>query len=483
MAAGASSTPATGAPAKKVLVVGAGPVGALVGLYFSYDGWDVEIYERRGDLRDAAERAAGIGKSINLALSERGITGLRNIGDGGALLDKVLEQTIPMPARMIHSGKVGEEGDAQPYDGVFGRYIRSADRAELSCQMLDALDERENVKLCFGERLVRMKLDTEDGPEAIFIKKGSGEEHKVKADLIVGADGAFSTVRYQMQRYVKQYYEQTYIPTLWCEFTIPPTASGDFAIPPNYLHIWPKQTYMFIAIPSMDKSFTCTLFMPELMFATLTTPSDVITFFRENFADVVELLGEESLVEQYFMNQHLPLVSIRTTPYHYKDRCVIVGDSAHAMVPFYGQGMNAGFESVRILHEHLAANPGDIRAALQQYSEFRVRDAWAIVELAMQNYDEMRSGVTKRGYRLRKWVQESLMRWAPWLGVETLYSMVSFGNGRYSEVLRKAKMQGIVEERVMIGIVAWVVGLLGWRVGVARAAVTGAKTFWRTLRW
>lgn len=233
----------------------------------------------------------------------------------------------------------------------------------------------------------------------------------------------------------------------------------------------------------MDKSFTSTLFMPEPMFAGLTTPAAVISFFRENFNDVVEMLGEESLVEQYFKNKHLPLVSIRTTPYHYKDRCVIVGDSAHAMVPFYGQGMNAGFESVRILYEHIASHPDDLRAALQDYSEYRVRDAWAIVELAMQNYDEMRSGVTKRGYRLRKWVQESLMKWTPWLGLETLYCMVSFGNGRYSEVLKKAKRQGVMEERVMMGIIAWVVGVVGWRFGVVRAFAVGAKAAWKALRW
>lgn len=278
------------------------------------------------------------------------------------------------------------------------------------------------------------------------------------------------------------YYEQTYINTLWCEFTIPPHAvSGDFQLPPNFLHIWPKQTHMFIAIPSIDYSFTSTLFMPEELFDGIKSREDLIAFFAEHYADVLAILGEDSLCDQYFSNEHLPLVSIRTGPYHYADRCVIIGDSAHAMVPFYGQGMNAGFESVNVLFKHIRARNGDMHSALRDYSAERQPDAWAIVELAMRNYEEMRSGVTKRGYLLRKWFEEGCARWVPMLGVKTLYSMVSFENDRYSQVLKKAEQQGIAEERALAGTLFVVLAGVGWRAGVWRAVGVGLRAGLRAL--
>jgi kynurenine 3-monooxygenase len=304
------------------------------------------------------------------------------------------------------------------------------------------------------------------------------------ADLIIGADGAHSTVRNQMQRYVKMYYEQTYINTLWCEFTIPPhPTTGDFQLSPNHLHIWPKHSHMFIAIPSTDRTYTCTLFAPEEIFESLTTRDALLAFFGQNFEDVVGLVGgEDALCDQFFANKHLPLVSIRTGPFHHSDRCVIIGDAAHAMVPFYGQGMNAGFESVNVLFKHITAHADDdLAAALQGYTNERRADAWAIVELAMHNYDEMRSNVTKRGYLLRKWVEEGLAKWVPRLGVRTLYSMVSFGNDRYSEVLAKAHRQNRVEELALVGAAGIAVVGLGWRYGVLRAVGAGFREGSRVL--
>ena len=274
------------------------------------------------------------------------------------------------------------------------------------------------------------------------------------------------------------YYEQTYIDTLWCEFTIPPTPSGDFRLSPNHLHIWPKQTHMFIAIPSEDRSFTSTLFMPASIFSSLTTPTDITAFFAEHYPDVLAILGPDDLTAQFQSHDHLPLISIRAAPYHHRTNAVILGDAAHAMVPFYGQGMNAGFESVEVLFRHRAAN-GDLD--LVAFSEERVDDAWAIVELAMRNYDEMRSGVTKRGYLLRKAVEEACARWAPWTGVKTLYSMVSFGTDRYSRVLRKANKQYVVEEWVLAGTVAAAVAAGMWRAGVGRAVRVGFAEGWKAL--
>ncbi|CCX06841.1 hypothetical protein FPQ18DRAFT_323974 [Pyronema domesticum] len=460
---------------KSVAIVGAGPVGALAGLYFSHLGWAVTIYELRGDLRLPSNRTLGSGKSINLALSERGINGLRNIGDNEILLNKVLEFTIPMVGRMIHKGKIGEEGEGQDYDPVLGRFIRSADRALLNMQLLDALEEREGVELMFGWKLRGMKLQGPEGAE-VEVVDAEGQTQTKIVNLVVGADGAHSAVRNQLQRHVRMYYEQTYINTLWCEFNIQPhPVTGDFQLSKNHLHIWPKQTQMFIAIPSMDKSFTCTLFAPEECFDAIKTKVDLITFFTEHYPDVLKIIGAESLADQYFNNEHLPLVSIRTGPYHYKDRCVIIGDAAHAMVPFYGQGMNAGFESVNVLMKHIRENPNDLGKALQDYTDERKPDAWAIVELAMRNYDEMRSGVTKRGYLLRKWVEEACAKWVPRLGVKTLYSMVSFGNDRYSMVLRKAESQGRAEERVFAAVLVAALAGAGYRAGIWRALQVGLR--------
>ncbi|KAL7272322.1 kynurenine 3-monooxygenase, mitochondrial precursor [Rhizina undulata] len=428
---------------QKVLIVGAGPVGALAGLYFSYGGWDVEIYELRGDPRLPINTAANIGKSINLALSERGINGMRHIGDGEKLLNKVLAETIPMVGRMIHSGKLGEEGMGQNYD-IHGRFIRSADRARLNVQLLDELDERENVKIFFEHKLESLMLEDK---QATFQKKTENGESEIvtaEADLIVGSDGAHSKTRQLLQKHVPMYYEQVYIDTLWCEFNIPPhPETGDFQLSPNHLHIWPKQTYMFIAIPSNDKSFTCTLFMSETLFNSIgDCPDELISFFRENFEDVVEMIGEEKLIKQYLLNAKLPLISVKCSPYHYKDRCVIIGDAAHAMVPFYGQGMNAGFEDVRILFSHISSPLySDLSSALSAYSANRQPDAHTINDLAMKNFHEMRASVTSKVYLVRKWVEESLYRFLPGLGVRTQYSMVSFENLGYGEVVKQVERQ------------------------------------------
>ncbi|PUU74739.1 hypothetical protein B9Z19DRAFT_1132674 [Tuber borchii] len=423
---------------KKVIVVGAGPVGALAALYFSHAGWEVEVYELRGDLRLPENLSLNFSKSINLALSERGIDGLRNLGDGGKLLDEVLSETIPMYGRMIHTGVPGEKGESQKYD-VHGRFIRSADRARLNVQLLDALVLKD-VKLFFHHRLRGLNLDVNT---AEFEKIGTGERVTVQADLIIGADGAHSATRRFLQKSVRMYYEQTYIETLWQEYEIPPDEeTGDFKIDANHLHIWPKKDFMFIAIPSVDKTFTCTLFMEQWRFDAIGDSRDnLLAFFRENFEEVIDLVGEDSLVEQYLNHQKLPLISIKCRPYHYKDRCVIIGDAAHAMVPFYGQGMNAGFEDVRVLFEHVRAHPDSMTDALASYSAYRVPDGHMINELAMQNHIEMRATVTSKAYLLRKVIEEALYAYVPWLGVRTVYSMVSFSNIRYTEVVGRTRQQ------------------------------------------
>lgn len=301
-----------------------------------------------------------------------------------------------------------------------------------------------------------------------------GAEKEVKFDFMIGADGAHSAVRNHLMKFARINYEQEYIDTLWCEFHIEPKkmADGDhFAISPNHLHIWPGGEFMFIAIPSLDKSFTCTLFLPDARFKELSADlSTLIPFFKENFPGVVpDLISEEDILKQYNTNPHLPLISIKCTPYHYGSSVVILGDAAHAMVPFYGQGMNAGLEDVRVLYECLdeflppsaPSQRSRLRgAALENYTKTRTPDAQTINDLALRNYQEMRSDVTSPLYLARKFIEERLYAWVPSWGWATLYSRVSFGNERYSDVEARAQKQTKILS-ICLGVgasaVAWTV--------------------------
>ncbi|TID13474.1 General transcriptional corepressor [Venturia nashicola] len=486
---------------QKTLVIGAGPVGALAALYAANRGDEVEVYELRQDLRDASTVPLNFTKSINLALSERGINSMRNAKCDG-LLDTILAQTIPMHGRMIHGGKKGKiSEESQAYD-VNGRYIRAVDRAGLNKSLLDELEKMPNVKLKFNHKFMGADFTKklawfEEKPSpktdhaAIPTQTGSprrGIEIEVKFDFMIGADGAHSAVRNHLMKFARINYDQEYIDTLWCEFHIEPkkTAIGtDFAISQHHLHIWPGGEFMFIAIPSLDKSFTCTLFLPDSRFQDLSADlSTLIPFFKENFPGVVpDLISEENIIKQYKTNPHLPLISIKCTPYHYGSSVVILGDAAHAMVPFYGQGMNAGLEDVRVLYECLdeflpasAVSQRDrLRGgALEHYTKLRTPDAKAINDLALRNYQEMRSDVTSPLYLARKFVEESLYASAPSWGWATQYSRISFGNDRYSEVEARAQKQSKILS-VCLGVgasaVAWTVllGLLSRK----RAASTG----------
>ncbi|KAL8779654.1 MAG: hypothetical protein Q9213_006845 [Squamulea squamosa] len=478
---------------QKVLVVGAGPVGALAALYAAGRGDDVEVYELRDDLRDPSTTPLNFTKSINLALSERGINSMRHAECEG-LLNAILNESIPMHGRMIHGrGKGGElYEEPQLYDAQ-GRYIRAVDRAMLNKRLLDYLEQMPNVSLHFNHKLTGADFkkniawfeqrttpmidhaQNPTGSSPVKPDKDRPEEISVDFDFMIGADGAHSAARFHMMKFARLAYQQEYIDTLWCEFHInPKTSDSSFAISPDHLHIWPGGSFMFIAIPSMDKSFTCTLFAPESYFTALgpLSPEDFVSSFSENFPGVCpELISPQDLRQQFTENPHLPLLSIKCTPYHYKSSAVILGDAAHAMVPFYGQGMNAGLEDVRVLFDFLDAH--DVynfspklatsrkerrEGALNAYTVQRTPDAAAINDLALRNYQEMSAGVKSPLYRMRKWLEESVSLYLPSLGWSTQYSRVSFGNQRYSEVEKAVARQG----RIIVTVVGLgFVGLTG----------------------
>ncbi|CBX95171.1 similar to kynurenine 3-monooxygenase [Plenodomus lingam JN3] len=449
---------------QKVVVVGAGPVGSLAAIYAAVRGHDVEVYELRADIRQSPSTSLSFSKSINLALSERGINSLRQAGLS-ELEDAVLSQTFPMQGRMIHVRKNGEYiRQSQQYDAR-GRSLLAMDRTELSKTLLDHLEAMPNVKLIFNHKLVGVDFNKkiawfEYRPKSI---EQQGNEFEINFDLMIGADGAHSAVRYQLMKFVPMSFEQEYIDKLWCQFHVPPSSTGDFRIPPNYLHIWPQDESMFIALPNLDKTFTATLFLTRDGFEQLDASGKVVEYFARKFPGVVpELISEDELRKQYATNQHLPLISIKCSPYHYGASGVIVGDSAHAMVPFYGQGMNAGMEDVRVLFGFLDKHSSDWSKALCEYTKERAPDAQAINDLALGNYREMASDVKKPLYLLRKWIEEQLYVYAPSLGWATQYSRVTFSNMRYSEVRLATQRQA----QILNGL-----------VGFALASMAGSA-FW-----
>ncbi|KAJ3482867.1 hypothetical protein NLG97_g7453 [Lecanicillium saksenae] len=477
---------------QKMVIVGAGPVGSLAALYAAQRGYQVEVYELRPDLRDPRIVPLNFTKSINLALSERGINAIRHAGLP-AMMQGILGACVPMRGRMIHgkksSGALYEV--AQDYD-LHGRCNLAMDRGALNARLLDALEDLPNVELFFNHKLTgadfrKRKAWIEDRDR--LSPSGRAREIEIDFDIMIGADGAHSAVRYHMMKFSRMDYQQEYIDTLWCEFRIEPAkakaqadGSDMWQISPNHLHIWPGKDFMFIAIPSEDGSFTCTLFLPAGEFAVLEAdPSQVPTFFDVNFPGVRDHIADAALIEAFNTNPHLPLISVKCKPYHFGSSGVIIGDAAHAMVPFYGQGMNTGMEDVRILFDILdkhrrqlaeTNNPApeqeeeddeeDSTAdavarqahaqALAEYSATRWVDAYTINDLAFQNYIEMRTSQSKL-YRLRKSLEEFMSAHLPYFGWKTKYSLVVFSNEPYSECVRRTERQGRILMRAFAGLV------------------------------
>ncbi|KAI9476320.1 MAG: hypothetical protein EXX96DRAFT_610133 [Benjaminiella poitrasii] len=430
-------------------IVGGGLVGALNAIYFAQRGWKVELYELRPDMRLDIHKESRRGKSINLALSERGLSALR--GTGLELDKTILEESVPMKARMVHISQSGKQ-ISQAYD-VNGQHINAVDRARLNEILLDAAEKMDNVTIYFDHRLDQADLDENSLQFAI---NNSDEKKTYKVDLIIGADGAYSRTRSQMMRRMRMNYNQEYIDTGYCELLMPPAKDADgnstFALDPNHLHIWPRHTFMLIALPNPDFSFTCTLFMPFKMFEDIKTEEQLMDFFREHFDDSIPLIGESCLKTDFFRNPRGSLVTVKASPHNYQDKALIIGDAAHAMVPFYGQGMNCGFQDVEVLHSILdkyqikpIVNTANNRIerlneALDAYSRVRVEDAHAICDLALYNYYEMRHAVTSLRFLARKKLESSIHYVFPRL-IIPLYTMVSFTTTPYSQAIKRWNRQ------------------------------------------
>ena len=362
---------------KNIAVVGSGLVGSLLAIYLKKKGHDITIYDRRPDIRQIKFS----GRSINLAMSVRGWKALDNAGIG----DEIREIAIPMDKRAIHVK--GKPMYFQPY-GKDGEAIYSISRGLLNKKMID-LAEKAGVNFEFETRVWDVNL-----PEATLFtgETARSEWTEHKHDLIFGADGAFSRVRHRMQRRSRFNYSQHFLDAGYKELTIPPNADGTHKLDKHALHIWPRGRFMFIALPNLDGSFTCTLFMPhegEVSFETLTTEAEVKQFFEDYFPGVMDDIP--NLVKDFFNNPTSALVTMKCFPWTYWDKVALVGDSAHAIVPFYGQGMNAGFEDITVLNEFIEQYGDDWETIFNAYEKSRKPNADAIAELSYRNFIEMSS--------------------------------------------------------------------------------------------
>ncbi|GFO16873.1 kynurenine 3-monooxygenase [Plakobranchus ocellatus] len=417
---------------KHVAICGGGLVGAMMACYLAKRGYKVDIYEMRPDIRlmDVVR-----GRSINLALSCRGREALKGVG----LEAEIVKNVIPMRARMIHD--LNGKRRPIPY-GTKDQYIMSIDRRNLNELLLSAAEEYPDVRMFFSHKLI--SCDFHKG-EAEF-RNEKGDNIRTQVDFIIGTDGAFSAVRQQMMKLKLFDYQQVYIPHGYMELNIPPNNNNEFAMEANYLHIWPRNEFMMIALPNLDRSFTATLFMPFDMFESLDTEEKVMDFFKEKFPDSIELIGAEELTKTYMSSKALPMVSIKCKPYHVGNKCVILGDAAHAIVPFYGQGMNCGLEDCIVLNELLDSYNDDLTQALPEYTRMRHPDATAISDLAMYNYIEMRSHVNSTMFLLRKQLDNILHKLFPQTWVP-LYTMVSFTRTRYHECISHRQWQDKIVNR------------------------------------
>ncbi|MGQ0739651.1 MAG: FAD-dependent oxidoreductase [Bacteroidota bacterium] len=421
---------------KDVSIIGAGLVGSLLSICLSKRGYKVKVFERRGDMRKEKMIA---GRSINLALSDRGLLALEKVG----LADEIKKISIPMHGRFIHN----QDGTTafQRY-GKEGQYINSVSRATLNMKLMD-LAEEQGVGIFFYHKCntVDWKINT-----VTFELPDSGLS-TIDSALIFGADGAFSAARLQHQlQHDKFDYQQHYIDCGYKELTIPPATSGDFAMEINALHIWPRKDYMLIALPNLDKTFTCTLFFPfegEASFEKLKTESGVKDFFQKTFPDAVPLMPD--YINEFFANPTSSLVTIKCFPWIREDKFALIGDAAHAIVPFFGQGMNCGFEDCRILDELIEKNGDDWGTILQEYQALRKPDTDAIADLAISNFTEMRDKTADPKFLLQKKIEARLHEKYPdkWIPA---YSQVTFSpHIRYSEALKRGQMQEAIMQEVM----------------------------------
>lgn len=429
-----------------VVIAGGGLAGALMAIFLGRRGIPVTVYERRPDPR---EETTGRGRSINLAISTRGLAALERVG----LKRRALEMAVPMRGRMIHdtTGHLS----FQPYGSDPGHVINSISRNGLNCLLLEEAERLDNVQLRFRHRCTAVNAEKAE----MAIEQPDGTR-LTRHGTLIGADGAFSAVRAHLMRRERFDYQQSWLDYGYKELHIPPAAGGGFRMEPNALHIWPRERFMMIALPNDDGSFTCTLFWPlagDLGFDNLRDGTAVLAHFQRWFPDAVPLMPD--LARDYLAVAPSSLVTIRCWPWSVGGNVTLIGDACHAVVPFYGQGMNAAFEDCLVLDECIEAHLPEWERVFATYQSARKPNTDALAELALENFVEMRDHVASPWFRLRKRLGNGLHRLMPKTFVP-LYSLVTFTTVPYAEARRRATRQARTM-RFALGVIAllaaWIV--------------------------
>ena len=419
---------------QNIAVVGSGLVGTLLAIYLKRAGHAVSVYDRSPDIRTVEFS----GRSINLVMSDRGWKALKDIG-----LDEEIRQIgIPVDKRGIHmqDGTLNNQ-----FYGKEGEAIFSLSRGLLNRKMVD-LAEKEGVMFYFEHKIWDVNLATATLFEG---ETENGAWTELKFDKVFGADGAFSRIRHRMQRQSMFDYSQEFMQIGYKELHIPANADGSHKIDKNSLHIWPRGNFMLMALANLQGSFTCTLFMPfvgENSFESIKNEQDLTDFFAEFFPDTKEVIPD--LVRDYFKNPTSYLAIMKCFPWTYEDKVALIGDSAHAIVPFYGQGMNAGFEDITILHELMQEHGDDWKTIFSEYEISRKPNADAIAELSRRNFEEMSDKTADANFILQKQIEKwfSVKHPDKWL---PLYGRVTFSLQPYAEALALGDFQNEIMQQVL----------------------------------
>jgi kynurenine 3-monooxygenase len=446
----------------KVTIIGAGLAGSLLSIYLAKRGYIVDVYEKRPDMRS---HDIGGGRSINLALSVRGIHALKEVG----LFEEIKKIAIPMYGRMVHP--LGGDVNLQPYGKDDTEYINSISRAELNKLLMNMTEPDPNVAYHFNERCTGMNFDSN---EVHFINEETGREWTLNADVVIATDGAASPVRMEMLKTPRFDFSQEYENYGYKELTIPAGAGGEFLRERNALHIWPRGSYMLIALPNMDGSYTVTLFLAydealsgQNSFEYINTDERVKEFFERNFPDAVSLMPD--LIGDFNSNPTGSLITVKCYPWSVAGNVTMLGDSCHAIVPFFGQGMNAAFEDCIYLNEIIGKFEGDWEKIFSEYQQIRKPNTDAIADLAQENFIEMRDLVDDERFLLKKKIEKELYTRYPDRFIPK-YSMVTFMRIPYSVALERGKIQNEILDELSEGMPD--IGSIDW--GKAGELVTKA---------
>ncbi len=426
-----------------MVIVGAGLAGSLLSVYLAKRGIEADVFERRPDMRNSD---AGGGKSINLALSTRGIHALKEVG----LYDEIKKISIPMFGRKLHA----PDGTLsfQRYGKDDTEYINAVSRAELNRSLMDLSENITGRKIRFNSRCTGIDFA---GKVVSFTDDQTGENFSVEAEAVIATDGATSAVRMEMMKIPRFNFAQVYENYGYKELTIPAGSNGSFLMEKNALHIWPRGSYMLIALPNLEGSFTCTLFLPydkslggENSLEHLEDRKNLIPFFERNFPDALALMPD--LEEQYYSHPTGTLMTVKCYPWTFGDVVTLLGDSAHAIVPFFGQGMNAAFEDCTVLNELIGVHGADWKKVFAEYQAVRKPNTDAIADLAQENFIEMRDLVADPRFQFKKKIEAELFTRHPDKFVPK-YSMVTFLRVPYSEALKRGRIQESILDKLSEG--------------------------------